>query len=129
MYVADQDTPRKTELDACLPCGGGNVKISGSIVTGGGIGRFQWAPDSRRIAYIADQAVDEVLEAYTSLAGGGGNVRISGPLVPNGGGSPYIQPGISLTDFTSFAIMRQLKIADAMTQDRHFTIAGFSVVP
>lgn len=39
------------------------------------------------------------------------------------------QPGISFTDLTSFAIMRQRKIVDVVTRDRHFRMAGFNPVP
>jgi predicted nucleic acid-binding protein len=34
----------------------------------------------------------------------------------------------SLTDCTSFVIMRELRLADALTTDRHFREAGFSAL-
>lgn len=35
----------------------------------------------------------------------------------------------SFTDCTSFALMRQLSVSEAFAFDRHFTEAGFSVLP
>ena len=39
------------------------------------------------------------------------------------------QPGISFPDLTSFTIMREMGIETVLTQDRHFRIAGFTLVP
>lgn len=39
------------------------------------------------------------------------------------------QPAVSFTDLTSFVIMRERRIPDALTADRHFRIAGFNLVP
>ncbi len=39
------------------------------------------------------------------------------------------QPEISFPDLTSFAIMREMGIETVLTQDRHFTFAGFTLVP
>ncbi len=36
--------------------------------------------------------------------------------------------GYSFTDCTSFVVMRELKITDALTTDRHFAEAGFRVL-
>ena len=35
----------------------------------------------------------------------------------------------SLTDCTSFVVMKELKLKQALTTDKHFTQAGFQVVP
>jgi predicted nucleic acid-binding protein len=35
----------------------------------------------------------------------------------------------SFTDCTSFAVMRELRLRDALTTDRHFAQAGFRMVP
>jgi len=37
--------------------------------------------------------------------------------------------GISLTDWTSFAIMRERGVAEAFTSDRHFSQQGFGIHP
>lgn len=36
--------------------------------------------------------------------------------------------GYSFTDCTSFVVMRELELADALTTDRHFREAGFTVL-
>lgn len=41
----------------------------------------------------------------------------------------YSDKDFSLTDCTSFAVMRELRIADALTTDHHFEQMGFRVVP
>jgi len=35
----------------------------------------------------------------------------------------------SFTDCTSFVVMREPRVRDALTTDRHFRQAGFQVVP
>ena len=37
--------------------------------------------------------------------------------------------GYSFTDCTSFAVMRELKLASALTTDKHFKQMGFEVLP
>lgn len=37
------------------------------------------------------------------------------------------QPDISFTDFTSFVVMKELKIAEALTADRHYELAGLGL--
>jgi uncharacterized protein len=37
--------------------------------------------------------------------------------------------GFSFTDCTSFAVMRELRLAKALTTDRHFRQMGFDLVP
>jgi len=41
----------------------------------------------------------------------------------------YEDQAFSFTDCTSFAVMRELRLTEALTKDDHFRIAGFSVVP
>ena len=43
--------------------------------------------------------------------------------------SQYRDKQFSFTDCTSFAVMRDLRLTDALTTDRHFSQAGFQVVP
>lgn len=35
----------------------------------------------------------------------------------------------SFTDCTSFVVMRELRLSEALTTDRHFKVAGFTVLP
>jgi hypothetical protein len=41
----------------------------------------------------------------------------------------YRDQGFSFTDCTSFEIMRELDITEAITNDEHFRIAGFEMLP
>jgi predicted nucleic acid-binding protein len=41
----------------------------------------------------------------------------------------YRDKEFSFTDCTSFVVMRQLRIREALTTDRHFVQAGFGVKP
>lgn len=41
----------------------------------------------------------------------------------------YRDQALSVTDATSFALMRQMEIVDALTFDGHFRLAGFVVHP
>jgi predicted nucleic acid-binding protein len=36
--------------------------------------------------------------------------------------------GLSFTDCTSFVVMRELKLREALTTDHHFAQAGFTLV-
>ena len=41
----------------------------------------------------------------------------------------YTDKEFSFTDCTSFVVMRELKLRDALTTDRHFAQAGFRTLP
>jgi uncharacterized protein len=41
----------------------------------------------------------------------------------------YRDKGFSFTDCTSFTVMRELRLAKALTTDRHFRQMGFELVP
>lgn len=41
----------------------------------------------------------------------------------------YRDKDFSFTDCTSFAVMRELKLREALTTDRHFIQAGFGIKP
>jgi hypothetical protein len=41
----------------------------------------------------------------------------------------YTDKEFSFTDCTSFVVMRELKLRDALTTDRHFAQAGFLTLP
>lgn len=83
-YTADQDTDEVMELYTNTPDGNNNVKVSGSMVTNGGVGDrsdrfdlFFWSPDSKHIAYRADEETDGVIELFLSRADIPGSNKIS----------------------------------------------------
>ena len=41
----------------------------------------------------------------------------------------YHDQTFSFTDCTSFAVMRERSLTDAITRDQHFRIAGFNLLP
>ena len=41
----------------------------------------------------------------------------------------YSDKDLSFTDCTSFAVMRDMRLTQALTTDRHFRQMGFQVVP
>jgi predicted nucleic acid-binding protein len=41
----------------------------------------------------------------------------------------HLDQGFSFTDCTSFVVMRERRIRQAVTTDAHFRIAGFAIVP
>ncbi|UCH22725.1 MAG: PD40 domain-containing protein [Deltaproteobacteria bacterium] len=82
-YIADQDTNDVFELftaeriTSVPPVFSFSVKVSGTLVSGGGVKEFQWAPDSSRVAYRADQDIYNVVELYTATPDGSHNDKVS----------------------------------------------------
>jgi Tol biopolymer transport system component len=56
---------------------GNNDPINGTIVGGGNVVDYDWAPDSSRLAYLADEVAD-LFELYTALPDGMGNQAVGG---------------------------------------------------
>ena len=84
-YVADQETDGKFELFVSpKDSNTGNLRVSGSPMTGTGITDFAWAADSSRIAYLADQITAAVFELFASAPDGSTNGKVSGTLVAGG---------------------------------------------
>lgn len=52
-----------------------------------------------------------------------------GSSVPLGQEAIHRDKDYSFTDCTSFAVMRELRLREALTTDRHFRQAGFGVLP
>ena len=52
--------------------------ISGTLVSGGGMGNFEWASDSSRVIYAATQVTATALDLFSSLpTSSTGNAKIS----------------------------------------------------
>jgi Tol biopolymer transport system component len=72
VYATDQETDNAFELYRIPIVGpaGTEVKLNGSLVTGGGLDElsafFDISPDSHHVVYIADQDTDEVKEIFVS---------------------------------------------------------------
>jgi Tol biopolymer transport system component len=102
-YVADQLANGIFELFTTRADGTGNVRVSGTMATGGDVvnaflGGVLWAPDASRLAYVADQTTNDVFELYTVVPDGAvPTVKVSGPMVSGGdvGGSIF---GLSTDD-------------------------------
>jgi Tol biopolymer transport system component len=88
VYPADQEVDDRFELYR-VPIGGGAAgRISGPMVAGGGIVRFELTPDSARAVYLADQEVYGRTELYAS-----GLEGVGGPATPTPGGPATPTPG------------------------------------
>lgn len=59
-------------------------KLSGTLVSGGTVNRFEIAPNGRRVAYMADQDTDTVRELYVADIDGSGIVKINPPMIADG---------------------------------------------
>lgn len=65
------------------------TKLSAPLVAGGDVCRFEFSPNSSRVAYCADQQTDGVMELFSvSLASPGVAVKVNAPLVAGGNVTP-----------------------------------------
>ena len=62
-------------------------------------------------------------------SGGAFGVRLRRPVVARDIFFRYLDKSYSFTECTSFVVMRELKLKDALTTDRHFRQMGFNIVP
>jgi len=102
----------------------------------------RWAPQGRRLV-VTDYILDEAATLAKARAGGPAAVRLldlveqSAVFTLTGISATRFADaraffrkqadhGYSFTDCTSFVVMRELKLREALTSDRHFTEAGFS---
>jgi Tol biopolymer transport system component len=88
-YTADQDTVGVRELYVSKSDGTSNIKVSGSLVTGGNVASYSWSPKASQIAYSADQVTDNVVELYASKPDASQNAKISGASVGGPGVTSY----------------------------------------
>lgn len=83
VYRADPLVPNRFELFT-VPVAGGTVdRVSGPLVAGGDVYRFQVTADSQGVLFNADKTTDEVVELYGALLSGG-TAKLSGSLCPGG---------------------------------------------
>ena len=72
-FLADLNVANFNELfvaNPAIPPTAPPVPISGTLVSGGEVIEYAWAPDSSRIAYRADRFVDNKIELFTVLPTG-----------------------------------------------------------
>lgn len=82
VYIADQTTDEVQELYSSNLDGTGNVKLSGSLVSGGNVTSFKLSTTNSKVVYLADQTIDGVNELYSSgLDGAAANTKINSSLV------------------------------------------------
>ena len=60
------------------------IKVKRTLVAGGGLGSYQWYPDSNYLVYLADQDIDQIIERYAVLPDATDNVKVSTALPDNG---------------------------------------------
>jgi len=66
-FIADESTPDVFELYTSDPdVVSANTKVSGTVVTGGDVTAFKWAPTVLLIAYTADQIINNKIELFTT---------------------------------------------------------------
>ncbi len=64
--------------------GPNSVRLNPTVVPGGAIFRFSWAPDSSRILYQGLQDFDDRVELYTVRPDGSDHQKVSVDLLPDG---------------------------------------------
>lgn len=94
LFSADMEQDDVYNLYRAPLAGGDPVRLSGTVVAGRGVRRFDLSPDGARVVYIAAQDVDGREELYSVPLEGGQPVKLNAPL-PTGGNvrSFRIDPG------------------------------------
>jgi Tol biopolymer transport system component len=87
-FIAEKEAVGRAEVFVARPEGGGEpVKVSGTMVAGGGAitDLLQWSPDGTRLAFVAEKDAIGVREMYVAPASGQtAPVKVSGTLVAGG---------------------------------------------
>ena len=83
-YLADQINDVGVELYTALPnVGGSFFQNSAGLVAGSNVTRFEWAPNSLRMAFVANKVVSR-FALYTTSRNDSNNTKLSGTLVNDG---------------------------------------------
>ena len=83
-YLADQDVDEKFELYVSpKDTNVGNVKVSGTPMTGDVADFFLWSPDGERIAFLANFNLSDAVDLFTALPNvSSSDQQISSSMVP-----------------------------------------------
>jgi hypothetical protein len=91
-YRAQQSTPGIYDLYSSLAAGGGNVKLSPTIVSGTGLKHELYITSflSPRLFFMASTSTGTPIELYSALPDGSSTLKLSGSLVPGGNVQSFV---------------------------------------
>ena len=87
IFIADKDSAGVYELFISSRAGASVQKLSGTLISGGGVVDFRVSPDGNRVAFVANKDFLNKFELYVVSLSGGAPLKVSGDPVSGMAGS------------------------------------------